>query len=154
MAHPTKATDHAGSSNRRRNIRGLTTLEWLLIVAAVAGLAALAVVLVQNVVDETAEQISGSSARLTAALVAAQEITDSCETAGGTNIACTDGTADSASQSDAKAKCERLQITYGDAFSDSAPKKKAIWAVAGSLMQKIDTAAVTLTANTCRIVDA
>ena len=42
---------------------GLTTLEWLLIVAAVAGLAALAVVLVQNVVDDTAEQISGSSAR-------------------------------------------------------------------------------------------
>ena len=32
---------------------GLTTLEWLLIVAAVAGLAALAVVLVQHSVDET-----------------------------------------------------------------------------------------------------
>ena len=47
----------------RADESGLTTLEWLLIVAAVAGLAALAVVLVQNVVDETAEQISGSSAR-------------------------------------------------------------------------------------------
>ena len=46
---------------------GITTLEWLLIVAAVAGLAALAVVLVQNVVNETSEQIAGSSARKTAA---------------------------------------------------------------------------------------
>ena len=35
---------------QRRDHSGLTTLEWLLIVAAVAGLAALAVVLVQNVV--------------------------------------------------------------------------------------------------------
>ena len=33
------------------------TLEWLLIVAAVAGLAALAIVLVQGVVDDTAEDI-------------------------------------------------------------------------------------------------
>ena len=38
-----------------RGERGLTTLEWLLIVAAIAGLAALAVVLVQTVVNETAE---------------------------------------------------------------------------------------------------
>ena len=33
---------------KRRDDSGLTTLEWLLIVAAVAGLAALAVVLVQT----------------------------------------------------------------------------------------------------------
>jgi len=46
---------------------GLTTLEWLLVVAAVAGLAALAVVLVQNVVGGTAEQIESSDARHTAA---------------------------------------------------------------------------------------
>ena len=63
---------------RSRTLRtevGLTTLEWLLIVAAVAGLAALAVVLVQNVVDETAEEISGNNARITAAQVAAARIT-------------------------------------------------------------------------------
>ena len=59
----------------RADERGLTTLEWLLIVAAVAGLAALAVVLVQNVVDETAEDIGGQSARGTAARVAAERIT-------------------------------------------------------------------------------
>ena len=115
MAHPTKATDHAGSSNRRRNNRGLTTLEWLLIVAAVAGLAALAVVLVQNVVDETAEQISGSSARLTAARVAAAEITEEASEA-----------SNEAEQADkdkgkaaAREKCLRLRITYGDAFEDA-----------------------------------
>ena len=55
---------------QRRDDSGLTTLEWLLIVAAVAGLAALAVVLVQNVVSDTSEQIAGSSARATAAKVA------------------------------------------------------------------------------------
>ena len=59
----------------RRGEDGLTTLEWLLIVAAVAGLAALAVVLVTNVVDQTAEQIGGSSARKTAAQVAAASVT-------------------------------------------------------------------------------
>ena len=58
----------------RRGEDGLTTLEWLLIVAAVAGLAALAVVLVTNVVDDTAEQIGGSSARKTAAEIAAVSI--------------------------------------------------------------------------------
>jgi hypothetical protein len=61
--------------HRRRDDSGLTTLEWLLIVAAVAGLAALAVVLVTNVVGDTSEQISGQSARLTAARVAADNVT-------------------------------------------------------------------------------
>ncbi len=62
------------SLTRHNDESGLTTLEWLLIVAAVAGLAALAVVLVQNVVNDTAEQIAGSSARQTAATVAAQRV--------------------------------------------------------------------------------
>ena len=64
---------------KREDESGLTTLEWLLIVAAVAGLAALAVVLVQNVVGDTAEQISGSSARKTAALIAAEEIVNKAD---------------------------------------------------------------------------
>ena len=98
---------------------GLTTLEWLLIVAAVAGLAALAVVLVQNVVDDTSEQISGSSARVTAAKVAAEAIVS-------------DSASDAASQpADAKtygpwasyytSKCNRLIITYGDAGISVTP---------------------------------
>ena len=51
----------------RREDAGLTTLEWLLVVAAVAGLAALAVVLVQKVVGDTVEQVASGDARQTAA---------------------------------------------------------------------------------------
>lgn len=92
-----------------RSSRGLTTLEWLLIVAAVAGLAALAVVLVQNVVDDTAEQITGSSARITAALVAADAITGDDET-----------------DADKRSACSRLNITYSDAFQES-PGRTSHW---------------------------
>ena len=98
---------------QRRDDSGLTTLEWLLIVAAVAGLAALAVVLVQNVVGETSEQIAGSSARETAAKIAATSIMEDADR----------GTAEQ--PRDAKTyedwidyytrKCRRLAITYGDA---------------------------------------
>lgn len=112
-------------SRRSRSDSGLTTLEWLLIVAAVAGLAALAVVLVQNVVDETAEQITGSNARITAAQVAAAKITNDARTAlpayGASGW--TTGSADIAllvrAQTDADAEfrsiCNRLAITYSDA---------------------------------------
>ena len=101
-------------SRARRDERGLTTLEWLLIVAAVAGLAALAVVLVTNVVDNTSEQISGSSARLTAARVAAQEIVDDA------GLASANQQVDAAKtwggwKTHYTRKCNRLAITYGDA---------------------------------------
>ena len=59
---------------RRRGEAGLTTLEWLLVVAAVAGLAAVAVVLVQRVVGETAEQVASNDARQTAADLAVTEL--------------------------------------------------------------------------------
>ena len=95
---------------RKRDESGLTTLEWLLIVAAVAGLAALAVVLVQNVVSDTSEQIEGSSARTTAAEVAAASIVADA------------GLDDGGDQYDTWAnwvryfdeKCRRIEITYGD----------------------------------------
>ncbi|WP_419853880.1 hypothetical protein [Candidatus Poriferisodalis sp.] len=98
-----------------RNEAGLTTLEWLLIVAAVAGLAALAVVLVQNVVDDTAEQLGGASARATAANVAADTVIREARTA---------------DVNDARfntwqrwelyftARCERLEILYSDTNLD------------------------------------
>ena len=54
----------------RRSEAGLTTLEWLLVVAAVAGLA---VVLVQNVVGDTAEQVASNDARQTAAVPATMD---------------------------------------------------------------------------------
>ena len=59
-----------------RSDTGLTTLEWLLVVAAVAGLAALAVVVVQNVVDGTAEDIASHSARQEAAQIATLVLTE------------------------------------------------------------------------------
>ena len=93
----------------RRGDSGLTTLEWLLIVAAVAGLAALAVVLVQNVVGDTSEQISGNSARATAAKVAAAEINDKARAADLSE-------ADAAETINAKysKECRQLSILYAD----------------------------------------
>ena len=51
-----------------RGDHGLTTLEWLLITAAVAGLAALAVVLVQVYVEDTGDRIANPDPRVTSAL--------------------------------------------------------------------------------------
>lgn len=53
---------------------GLTTLEWLLIVAAVASLAALAVTIVTANVSGTAERISESEAQQAAAVHAAWNV--------------------------------------------------------------------------------
>ena len=107
----------------RADERGLTTLEWLLIVAAVAGLAALAVVLVQNVVDETAEEISNQSARGTAARVAGERITREARAALPANADSAVAMGDAASahrqaqqnaQERYSAACDRIEITYGD----------------------------------------
>ena len=112
----------------QRSEGGLTTLEWLLIVAAVAGLAALAVVLVQNVVDETAEEISGNNARKTAAEVAAARITSDARAELPSNPAKNDDGVDDwekhkATQESVNneygSKCNRLKITYSDAQINS-----------------------------------
>ena len=63
----------AEANGRRED--GLTSLEWLLVVAAVAGLAALAVVVVQSVVSDTAESVASHSARQEAAELMAAELT-------------------------------------------------------------------------------
>ena len=117
----------SGRLPQRRDDSGLTTLEWLLIVAAVAGLAALAVVLVQNVVSETGEQIAGSSARLTAAKVAGTSVVDEAKnptisqflkpaaataTAAETNQAWIDW------DNYFTSKCNRIEITFSDADVD------------------------------------
>ena len=93
---------------------GLTTLEWLLIVAAVAGLAALAVVLVQGVVDETAEQITDSSARLTAAKLAGNRITNKAAADPPPTSPAPTAAIFMARSNEYKEDCERLRITYGD----------------------------------------
>ena len=96
----------------RTDERGLTTLEWLLIVAAVAGLAALAVVLVQNVVGDTSEQIAGSSARETAAKIAATTIVE--EASKSADEQPTDAKTFDKWSTYYTNKCRRLAITYGD----------------------------------------
>ena len=63
-----------GRVGRQRGDRGLATLEWLVIVAALTGLAALAVVLVQSRVADTVERISGSEAHLAAAVHTARAV--------------------------------------------------------------------------------
>ncbi len=97
----------------RRDDSGLTTLEWLLIVAAVAGMAALAVVLVTNVVDDTSEQISGSSARLTAARVAGARITEEAQRDVPATAAL-NAAGFTAAQTDYQDECNRLEIIYSD----------------------------------------
>ncbi|WP_420446149.1 hypothetical protein [Candidatus Poriferisodalis sp.] len=96
----------------RADERGLTTLEWLLIVAAVAGLAALAVVLVQTVVSDTSEQIAGSSARRTAAEVAAAQVEQEAK-----NADITDDLYDNWAKWENyfTSKCDRIAIVYSDA---------------------------------------
>ena len=118
MRGPNRSTGRSSKLGRRVLLgrddqSGLTTLEWLLIVAAVAGLAALAVVLVQNVVGDTAEEISGSSARRTAALLSANELA---------RLAKRDAAEQPATAKIYKdwknyyrAKCRRIGITYSDA---------------------------------------
>ena len=52
----------------------MTTLEWLLIIAAVAGLAALAVVLVQSYVEDTGDRIANPDPRVTSAIHSAFDV--------------------------------------------------------------------------------
>ena len=132
---------------KRPDDRGLTTLEWLLIVAAVAGLAALAVVLVQNVVSDTSEQIAGSSARLTAAKVAADEIIAAAK-----NVPDQTGTATEAIAkyealaADFGTDCNRLKIIYGD-----VPNINVVWnytTLTGATLVAVNTAWDTALAGT------
>ena len=121
----------------RADESGVTTLEWLLIVAAVAGLAALAVVLVQNVVSETSEQIAGSSARLTAAQVAASSV----EAEAKQPATYTDSRWETWNKWDNyfTAKCERIKITFSDAVTSVVPLFDKPGTPAGT--DKIDTTA-------------
>ena len=122
-ARPKRRSAHH-VTRRKGDERGLTTLEWLLIVAAVAGLAALAVVLVQNVVDDTAEQLGGASARETAANVAADTVEREARTAD-----VNDARFNSWPKWEQyfKTRCERLQILYSDTnFSVDAEFRRAV----------------------------
>ena len=65
----------------RRGDRGLISLEWLLVVAAVAGLAASSVLIVQRVVDEHTEVPDDPLVRLLEADIAAAFIADEANAA-------------------------------------------------------------------------
>ena len=114
LARTVRKLKHAISRRlpKRRDDSGLTTLEWLLIVAAVAGLAALAVVLVQNVVSDTSEQIAGSSARLTAAKVSAASVEQEAKNADPTDERFNTWAEWENYFTD---KCNRIQIVFSDA---------------------------------------
>ena len=93
----------------------MATLGWLLVVAALASLAALAVVLVQHLADDTAEQISASPARRAAAAVAALEVERQARAATTANPR----TATWADwESYFSERCARLAILYRDAAVD------------------------------------
>ncbi len=92
-----------------RGDAGLTTLEWLLVLAVVAGLTALAVVVVQNLVDSTVESIDTHSARQEAAAVAVLELSKRWQAENPTS-------AESAERinRDYSEKCRTLGIIYSD----------------------------------------
>ncbi|MCY4423757.1 MAG: hypothetical protein OXC06_11880 [Acidimicrobiaceae bacterium] len=101
-----------GRLPKRGDDRGLTTLEWLLIVAAIAGLAALAVVLVTKVVSDTGDQVGSLSPRLAAARLQAHEI--EVEASKLTPDDIPDRKTYNAMIRKYDHECERLGILYGD----------------------------------------
>lgn len=67
-------TPHRPRTARGRDQRGMATLAWLMIVAASAGMAALAVVVVQANVEEAGQAIADLNPRLSAAVHSAHAV--------------------------------------------------------------------------------
>ena len=95
---------------RRRGEQGLTALSWLLIIAAVAGLAALAVVLVQGEVQDVAQRIVDLEPRLTAATHSAAEVESDAKAAAAGDFA---SWADW--ESHHSRQCSLIAVLYADA---------------------------------------
>ena len=92
-----------------RNDAGLATLSWLLIVAAVAGLAALAVVLVYYFVEDTGDRFVAPNPRRTAAQLQAADVEVSAKAAQAGDFATWDEW-----ERHFSGKCSRIAITIGD----------------------------------------
>ena len=92
-----------------RREEGLTTLEWLLVVAAAAGLAALAMVLAQNVVGDTAERAASYDARQTAADLAVTQLAERWRA----EVPALQSEADEINRRYSE-RCRRLGIIYAD----------------------------------------
>ena len=99
-------------AGRRGDERGLTTLEWLLIVAAVAGLAALAVVLVQGVVEDTSDAIAEEHPRVKAAELRAASITAEARAELSTVASDNDAAAVGPVNEAYRSRCSHLAIIY------------------------------------------
>lgn len=93
----------------KRDETGLTTLEWLLIVGAVAALAALAVVLVYYFVEDTGDRFSAPIPRLTAARLQAVEVVKEAKSAAADDFDTWDDW-----QRHFSGRCARIEITIGD----------------------------------------
>ena len=92
-----------------RNEAGLATLSWLLIVAAVAGLAALAVVLVYYFVEDTGDRFVAPNPRRTAAQFQAADIEVAAKAAQAGDFATWDEW-----ERHFSGKCSRIEITIAD----------------------------------------
>lgn len=93
----------------KRDEAGLATLEWLLIVGAVAGLAALGVVLVYRSVEETGDRFAAPIPRLTAAQVQAAEVVNEAKSAAADDFDTWDDW-----ERYFSGKCARIEITISD----------------------------------------
>ena len=94
---------------RRRGEEGLTTLSWMLITAAVAGLAALAVVLVYHFVEETGERFAAPNPRKTAAELQAFNVVNDAKQAATGDFATWDEW-----ERHFSTKCRHIEITIAD----------------------------------------
>ena len=94
----------------QRGDQGLTTLEWLLITAAVAGLAALAVVLVQAYVEDTGDRIANPNPRVTSAIHSAFAVETDAKAASADDF---DLWAEW--QSHFRERCSLIAVLYSDA---------------------------------------
>ncbi len=92
-----------------RDEAGLATLEWLLIVGAVAGLAALAVVLVASSVEETGDRFAAPIPRFTAARAQAAELVNDAKSAAVDDFETWDDW-----ERYFSGKCARIEITIND----------------------------------------
>ncbi len=93
----------------RRDESGLATLEWLIIVGAVAALAVLAVVLVYGFVEETGDRLEAPIPRLTAAHVQAAGVVNEAKSAEAEDFATWDDWEQHFSD-----KCARIEFTIFD----------------------------------------
>ena len=95
-------------ASRRDDESGLTTLEWLLITAAVAAVAAIAVVLVRDTVETQAEQITSHPATHAAARLMALDVEEDSKLA---DPAVFDTWAEW--EHHFRQRCARITITHG-----------------------------------------